>query len=124
MKDSTKSKLIGRYTPSPLSMVFFCVSVAPVLLLFWGDIVRATTRDCRGSDICIIVALLVYCMISSEVNFRLVTVNDAFISSRGPLRIYRQNLDLREVGDIRQTTMRLGSTIEVLYRGRWIVFAS
>jgi hypothetical protein len=124
MNDSTKSKLTGRYAPSALSAAFFGISIAPIVLLFWDDIHRAVTGDCRGSDIAVLVALLVYCAISSEVNLRLVTMDDTSMSSHGPLRIYRQNLDLSEVGGIRQTKMREGSTIEVQYRGRWIVFAS
>jgi hypothetical protein len=124
MNESTKSKLIGSYTPSALSVVLFCASIAPAVLLFWDEILRALAGDVRGIDIGILAAFFVYCAISSEVNFRLVTVDDIVMSSQGPLRIYRQSLDLSEIGGIRQTKMRAGSTIEVQYRGRWIVFAS
>lgn len=120
----TKSKLIGRYKPSPVSIVFFSASIAPVILLFISyEIPRTTAGNIGRFDTGLLAALLIYCAISSEMNLRCVIVDEASMSSHGPLRIYRQNLKLSEVGGIRQTKMNNGSTIEVEFRGQWIVFA-
>ena len=124
MNESTKSKLLGRYSPSILSVLFFAIGIAPVIVLFSSVIARAFMLDCQSSDIGILAGILFYCAILSEVNFRYVNVDEKHMLSHGPLRIYRQNLELCDVGGIRLAKARAGSTTEVQYRGRWIVFAS
>jgi len=127
-EEKRKSKLIGRYKPSLTNVVIFCVFTIPMILLFISlEIPRATAGNIRTFDFVLLAALLIYCAISSEVNLRCVTVDEASMSSHGPLRIYRQNVKLSEVVEIRQTKMNDRDSagraaIEVQFRGRWIVF--
>ena len=124
MKDIIKEKLIGDYKPTALSVAIFCASIVPVFLWFWHQLLRALTGNGSTADIWALAVFLVYSAISLEVNLRRVIVDDRSMSSYGPLRIYRQRLENSEITAFRQTKMRAGSTIEVLYRGRAIVFAS
>jgi hypothetical protein len=117
MKHQVGQKFKGIYKPSVLNwLIFFISSIVPTILFsfLFGETVSGAIKAFPF-------VFLIAGTISSEINLRTVTINEGFISSCGPLKLYQQKIQTEEIEGIR----RLGDhPVEVMHNGKAIVFAS
>ena len=117
MKHQIGKKLKGIYPPSTLNWIIFYIFVIVPTFLFSFIIGDSVSGALKAFPFIFIISLV----ISSEINLRRVEVNEDFISSSGPLKLYRQKLETEYMDAIRRND---DYPVEVMYKGRAIVFAS
>ena len=117
MKHIIGRQLEGNYTPSDLNWVIFCITVISLTLLFSFGIGNSVKGALKAFPF----VLLTVSVVASEINLRHVVINEDYIASSGPLKLYQQKIATEEIDGIRRVS---DHPVEVLHNGRAIVFAS
>lgn len=114
--------LKGVYRPS-IADKMFAAAFAVWAVVFLAAMARVS-HGLDGFDTVFACVVVLFTVMTSEVNLRTVTIDDDFISQRSPFGIYRQKLRHDDLSGVRVTRMTRGDVVEVCHRGRWIFFCS